>query len=503
MRIIRGSFFRSKKTDLSKLASPAESSANSEKYTNDFVEYIELKRTLFLKMLYDYPDDERPDFKKLQNNPQELKAFANDIIAYRKKIADRIKNFLSKVDSSIRQEIETKLPGWVPPKIDPKSSVPKKIIIPEPELNGIPKDFGLIDENDEEATLIPVSFLARANQIEPFKRELDKICEYYDKLKDAEYERRFNSDPDGDSKIIRDKQKVLKPKPEKKNKDPPTRRKDFPKEFSLIEGLNDYAYQLNPGIFDEDILLGMGDLNPQNETETETETEIEFEFDYDNINPFEYPDPPLPISLEKGTNFSLAKNVEVKLTDVKGIDEIKDEINDIISMLKNPELYEDAGAKLIRGILLMGSPGTGKTLLAKALAGESGVSFIYCNGADFDKPLVGQGSKEIRLLFNIARSNQPCILFIDEIDSLLHKGRREGKYATSNDRSLINSFLGEMDGFGKRAKIFVLGATNSETDLDKAAIRPGRFDKLINVPLPDSKGREDLFKYFLSKVSVP
>lgn len=202
----------------------------------------------------------------------------------------------------------------------------------------------------------------------------------------------------------------------------------------------------------------------------------------------------------KVSDFQIAKNMEERLDDVKGINEIKDEINEIVQMLKTPLTYEEAGAKLVRGILLMGKPGTGKTLLAKALAGESGVNFIYCNGADFEKTFVGEGSTSIKKLFNLARQNQPSIIFIDEIDSLLHKGRRSGKYSSSNDRSLINTFLSEMDGFNKRDYIFVLGATNSEKDLDKAATRPGRFDKLISVPLPDSKGREELFDFYLSKV---
>lgn len=199
--------------------------------------------------------------------------------------------------------------------------------------------------------------------------------------------------------------------------------------------------------------------------------------------------------------FQVIKDMPERLIDVKGMTEIKDEIAEIVNMLKNPDVYQNAGAKMVRGILLMGKPGTGKTLLARALAGETNINFIFCNGADFDKTYVGQGSNAIRKLFKTARNNQPCIIFIDEIDSLIHKGRRSGKYSSSNDRSLINTFLSEMDGFSKRDQIFVMGATNSEKDLDKAATRPGRFDKLINVPLPDSKGREELFDFYIGKVS--
>jgi ATP-dependent Zn protease len=124
--------------------------------------------------------------------------------------------------------------------------------------------------------------------------------------------------------------------------------------------------------------------------------------------------------------FKIAENVEDRLSDVKGIDEVRDEIEEVVKMLKNPEKYESAGAKLIRGILLIGKPGTGKTLLARALAGESGINFIFVAASEFEKTLVGHGSKLLRSLFKIARENQPCIIFIDEIDSLLHSSRRNG-----------------------------------------------------------------------------
>lgn len=122
----------------------------------------------------------------------------------------------------------------------------------------------------------------------------------------------------------------------------------------------------------------------------------------------------------------MAKNLSERLTDVKGIDEVRTEIEEIVLMLKNPSEYEDVGAKLIRGILLMGKPGTGKTLLARALAGESGVNFIYVNASEFDKSLVGAGSKHLKEMFAYAKEEQPCIIFIDEIDTLLNKGRRSG-----------------------------------------------------------------------------
>ena len=131
--------------------------------------------------------------------------------------------------------------------------------------------------------------------------------------------------------------------------------------------------------------------------------------------------------LSKSMNkFKLAVNLSERLNDVKGIDEVRNEIEEIVLMLKNPAEYENVGAKLIRGILLIGKPGTGKTLLARALAGESKVNFIYLNASEFDKSLVGAGSKMLKEMFEFAKVNQPCIIFIDEIDTLLHKGRRSG-----------------------------------------------------------------------------
>jgi len=128
----------------------------------------------------------------------------------------------------------------------------------------------------------------------------------------------------------------------------------------------------------------------------------------------------------KKQNFRIMKNIKERLDEVKGIDEVKDEIQEVVKMMKNPEKYEKAGAKLIKGILLVGKPGTGKTLLARALAGESGVNFIAMSASEFDKSLVGMGSKLLKDLFNQARQNQPCIIFIDEIDTLLHASRRSG-----------------------------------------------------------------------------
>ena len=137
-------------------------------------------------------------------------------------------------------------------------------------------------------------------------------------------------------------------------------------------------------------------------------------------------DSPFSHLLNNNEEFKLAKNVPDRLSDVKGIDEVKEEIEEIVNMLKDPQKYEEAGAKLIRGVLLVGQPGTGKTLLARALAGESSINFIFLSASEFEQSLIGMGSIKLKKLFRFAKKNSPCIIFIDEIDSLLHKGKRSG-----------------------------------------------------------------------------
>lgn len=194
-----------------------------------------------------------------------------------------------------------------------------------------------------------------------------------------------------------------------------------------------------------------------------------------------------------------AHEVEQRLADVKGISEISTEIEELIRMIKNSGDYTSKGAKLHKGVLLSGNPGTGKTLLARAIAGEAGVTFIYCTGSQFDEMFVGMGAKRVRELFKEARKNTPCIIFIDEIDSLMSKSRRFGKEHSSS-RGTLNQLLSEMDGFEKNEEIIVIGATNHESDLDPAAVRPGRFDKKIHVPLPDVQGRQDILELYLAKI---
>jgi ATP-dependent metalloprotease len=180
------------------------------------------------------------------------------------------------------------------------------------------------------------------------------------------------------------------------------------------------------------------------------------------------------------------------MKDVKGIDEITAEIDDLIAMIKDPEKYWKHGAKLHKGVLLFGEPGCGKTLIARAIAGESGVNFMFCSGSDFDEMFVGVGAKRVRQLFAEARKQSPCIIFIDEIDSLL-SGSRRGGGESSGSTATINQVLSEMDGFEQNENIVVIGATNHQESLDSAATRAGRFDKKIHVPLPDINGRTDIF----------
>jgi ATP-dependent metalloprotease len=203
----------------------------------------------------------------------------------------------------------------------------------------------------------------------------------------------------------------------------------------------------------------------------------------------------------KESIFSFSKENNERLENVKGINEVKEEIEQIIRMVKNPKKYTEVGARLHKGILLCGKPGTGKTLIARAIAGEAGVNFISLTGSDFDEVYVGVGASRIKKLFQEAKANKPCIIFIDEIDSLLTSSRRNS-YEHSSSRATINQFLTEMDGFNKMEEIFVIGATNHETDLDKAAVRAGRFDKKIHVNMPDEEGRTDIIKFYINKINL-
>lgn len=172
---------------------------------------------------------------------------------------------------------------------------------------------------------------------------------------------------------------------------------------------------------------------------------------------------------------------KIRFSDVAGLDEVKEDLMTVVDFLKNPEQYKEAGAEIPKGVLLYGPPGTGKTLLAKAVAGEAGVKFKAVSGSDFDEKYVGVGASKMRKLFDEAKENAPCIIFIDEIDSM--GGRRHSKQS-NYDRQTLNTLLSEMDGFDGSGGVVVIAATNRIEDLDPALTRPGRFDNHFAVNLP-------------------
>lgn len=185
---------------------------------------------------------------------------------------------------------------------------------------------------------------------------------------------------------------------------------------------------------------------------------------------------------------TLSTDTSISMDDVAGIDHIKTEIEEIISFMKNPEKYNDIGSVMVKGILLYGSPGVGKSLLARAIAGESNCPLIYANGAEFVNMFIGKGASNIRELFKKARSNSPCVIFIDEIDSLC--GKRGMGVGNDERDSTLNQFLSEMDGMNRgNDEILVIGATNRLDLLDSAAIRPGRFDRKLSINLPNKTER--------------
>ena len=202
----------------------------------------------------------------------------------------------------------------------------------------------------------------------------------------------------------------------------------------------------------------------------------------------------MPNPFLKSADFDMEQSIETRFTDVEGIDSAKYELEEIVDFLKNPERYLGSGAKIPRGALLSGSPGTGKTLLARAIAGESSVPFIQCSAASFVEMFVGVGAKRVRELFEQARMNQPCIVFIDEIDAV-GKKRASGPMPGNDEREqTINQLLTEMDGFDENTGIVVIAATNRSDILDEALLRPGRFDRKIQVSLPSVGGREKILK---------
>lgn len=191
------------------------------------------------------------------------------------------------------------------------------------------------------------------------------------------------------------------------------------------------------------------------------------------------------------------EKILIKFSDVAGIESQKKELTEVVDFLKNPKKYKKIGAKIPKGILFSGEPGTGKTLLAKALAGEAGVSFFNMNGSEFEEMFVGLGASRIRKLFKKARKNAPSVIFIDEIDSI---GLKRGEKYNYSEQTL-NQLLVEMDGFNDD-NVIVIAATNREECLDPALLRPGRFDRKIYIPKPDLHGRESILKIHTKNLTV-
>uniref|UniRef100_A0A8C1MIM9 ATP-dependent zinc metalloprotease YME1L1 n=2 Tax=Cyprinus carpio TaxID=7962 RepID=A0A8C1MIM9_CYPCA len=185
---------------------------------------------------------------------------------------------------------------------------------------------------------------------------------------------------------------------------------------------------------------------------------------------------------------------------VKGVEEAKNELQEVVEFLQNPQKFTVLGGKLPKGILLVGPPGTGKTLLARAVAGEADVPFYYASGSEFDEMFVGVGASRIRNLFREAKANAPCVIFIDELDSV--GGKRIESPMHPYSRQTINQLLAEMDGFKPNEGVIIIGATNFPEALDNALIRPGRFDMQVTVPMPDVKGRTEILKWYLKKIKV-
>ncbi len=191
----------------------------------------------------------------------------------------------------------------------------------------------------------------------------------------------------------------------------------------------------------------------------------------------------------------------IRFSDVAGEDEAKENLQEIVDYLHNPSKYKEIGASMPKGVLLVGPPGTGKTMLAKAVAGESNVPFFSMSGSEFVEMFVGMGASKVRDLFKQAKEKAPCIVFIDEIDAIGKK--REGNFSGNDEREqTLNQLLTEMDGFEENSGVIILAATNRPESLDPALTRPGRFDRRVPVELPDLKGREEILKVHARKVKT-
>jgi cell division protease FtsH len=209
------------------------------------------------------------------------------------------------------------------------------------------------------------------------------------------------------------------------------------------------------------------------------------------------------IGKSRAALFDADNKVKITFADVAGLEEAKEEIKEIVDFLKSPEKFTKLGGKIPKGALLVGSPGTGKTLLAKAVAGEANVPFFSLSGSDFVEMFVGVGAARVRDLFKQAKEKAPCIIFIDEIDAI-GRSRGKGPMPGANDEreNTLNSLLVEMDGFATDSGVIILAATNRPDILDSALLRPGRFDRQISIDKPDIVGREAIFKVHLKPLKL-
>lgn len=207
------------------------------------------------------------------------------------------------------------------------------------------------------------------------------------------------------------------------------------------------------------------------------------------------------IGKSKAKLFDQKNDVKTTFKDVAGLEGAKEEVQEVVDFLKNPEKYTSLGGKIPKGVMLVGPPGTGKTLLAKAVAGEAHVPFFSLSGSDFVEMFVGVGASRVRDLFKQAKDKAPAIIFIDEIDAI-GRARGKGNFGGSNDEreNTLNQLLTEMDGFGTHTNVIVMAATNRQDILDKALMRAGRFDRMISVDLPDVRERKEIFEVHLKSI---
>jgi len=209
------------------------------------------------------------------------------------------------------------------------------------------------------------------------------------------------------------------------------------------------------------------------------------------------------VGKSKAQLFDKESNIKVDFKDVAGLEEAKIEVREIVDFLKTPKKYTDLGAKIPKGVLLVGPPGTGKTLLAKAVAGEANVPFFSMSGSDFVEMFVGVGASRVRDLFKQAKEKAPCIIFIDEIDAIGRARGRNANYGSNDEReNTLNQLLTEMDGFANNVGVIIMAATNRADILDKALMRAGRFDRQIHLELPDINERKEIFQVHLKPIKL-